>query len=130
MVQLIWIFNCLPLFTGIAINPTTASIIILAIHVGTCLTEERDRISMNKPEDGKKIKTTQGTYDQYVPFLLHAELETRECVDYLWNFRNLVRNPKLDLESLKLVSIRMLEFRGVQNENPSPPFRNGRSVRI
>ena len=39
------------------------------------LTEERDRIWMNEPEDAKKIKTIQGAYYQYAPFLLHAESE-------------------------------------------------------
>jgi hypothetical protein len=73
------------------------------------LTEERDRIWMNEPEDAKKIKTIQGAYYQYAPFLLHAESETRECVDYLWYIRNLARDTKQNVESLKPVLGAILE---------------------
>jgi len=75
------------------------------------LVEERDRIWMTEPEDAKKIKSIQGAYYQFAPFLLYAESETRECVDYLWNFRNLVRDPKQNVENLKPVLERMLEFK-------------------
>jgi His/Glu/Gln/Arg/opine family amino acid ABC transporter permease subunit len=40
LVQLIWIFYCLPLFTGIDIDPTTASIIALAINAGAYMAED------------------------------------------------------------------------------------------
>ena len=40
LVQLIWIFYCLPLFTGIDIDPTTASILALAINAGAYMAED------------------------------------------------------------------------------------------
>ncbi len=40
LVQLIWIFYCLPLFIGIDINPTMASIIALAINAGAYMAED------------------------------------------------------------------------------------------
>jgi hypothetical protein len=73
------------------------------------LTEERDRIWMTEPEDVKKIKSIQGAYYQYAPFLHHAESETREAVDYLWYMRTLARDPRLDIQNLKPVLSAMLE---------------------
>ena len=40
LVQLIWIFYCLPLFVGIDINPTMASVIALAINAGAYMAED------------------------------------------------------------------------------------------
>ena len=40
LVQLIWIFYCLPIFTGIDIDPITASVIALAINAGAYMAED------------------------------------------------------------------------------------------
>jgi His/Glu/Gln/Arg/opine family amino acid ABC transporter permease subunit len=40
LVQLIWIFYCLPIFTGIDIHPIIASIIALAINSGAYMAED------------------------------------------------------------------------------------------
>ena len=40
LVQLIWIFYCLPIFTGIDIDPITSSVIALAINAGAYMAED------------------------------------------------------------------------------------------
>jgi His/Glu/Gln/Arg/opine family amino acid ABC transporter permease subunit len=40
LVQLIWIFYCLPIFTGIDIDPVMASIIALAVNTGAYMAED------------------------------------------------------------------------------------------
>lgn len=40
IVQLIWIFYCLPIFTGIDIDPITSSVIALAINAGAYMAED------------------------------------------------------------------------------------------
>lgn len=75
------------------------------------LEEERDRMWSSEPDDLKKLKTIKGAYYQYSPNKLYAESETRECVDYLWNLRTLVRDPKQNFEHLKPVLSGMLEFK-------------------
>jgi len=40
LVQLIWIFYCLPIFIGVEINPILASVVALAINAGAYMTED------------------------------------------------------------------------------------------
>lgn len=75
------------------------------------LMEERDRIWSTEPEDVKKVKTVRGAYYHSAPFLLYAESETRECVDYLWYLRTIVRDPKQSFEHLKPALAGILELK-------------------
>jgi len=66
-----------------------------------------------EPEDVKKLKMggVQGAYRHISTAILYAESETREAVDYLWYIKGLLEQDKIDLNSAKVITCRILDLK-------------------
>jgi His/Glu/Gln/Arg/opine family amino acid ABC transporter permease subunit len=87
LVQLIWIFYCLPIFTGIDIDPIMSSIIALAINAGAYMAEDfragiqsvdkgqieaARSLGMSYPQAMQKIVLPQAIRTLIPPLMNHA----------------------------------------------------------
>lgn len=68
---------------------------------------------LSEPEDVKKLRMggVQGAYRHISTAIFYAESETREMVDYLWHIKGLLEQDKIDLNSAKVITCKILDLK-------------------
>lgn len=81
--------------------------------VAESLNRKIREIWLKEPEEVKQLRDgkVKGAFCQISPAILYAESETREMVDYLWYFKNLVASGEIDLGAAKAVVCKVLDLK-------------------
>jgi len=71
---------------------------------------EREKIWVDKPEDIKFLRQKKGTKNQNFTIVMYANSDTQAMVKYLFNLLEVSKQNKLDINTIKQITIQFLTF--------------------
>ncbi|MBN2441564.1 MAG: hypothetical protein JXJ04_09455, partial [Spirochaetales bacterium] len=72
--------------------------------------KEREKIWLEKPEDINLLRKKIGTKNQNFTIVMYANSDTQAMVKYLFNFLEASKQRKIDINTMKNITIQILKF--------------------